>query len=209
MAVKCDWLLAGSHPEFSPVAEKQQWHQRKDQQTLGRALVPQGVVLRLFLALTSWFSTFMTIIVKLGWNSTGKLLPMVENYCCLWVDLINGAKNTAKVIWLANQCSLSLQEIYIYILLKFPHNPPSDSFIAFPTEFSQYNFSFALFRCFFSPVLYLFERLEQEGSVTAPVMYTSSPIAFKGATLWGNQELARKKSLHNCIMFAKSDVLHA
>lgn len=72
----------------------------------------------------------------------------------------------------------------IYTLLKFPHNPPSESFIAFPTEFSQYNFSFALFRCFFfSPVLYLFERLEQEGSVTARVTYTSSPIAFKGATL--------------------------
>lgn len=38
-------------------------------------------------------------------------------------------------------------ERYIYNS-KIPHNPTSDSLIVFPTKFSRYDFSSALFYCF-------------------------------------------------------------
>lgn len=82
---------------------------------------------------------------------------------------------------------------YIYICIsKIPHNTTSDSLIAFPNKFCQYNFSSALFCCISLQSYIFFERVEHKGSDTAQVTYTSSPIAFKEATLWGNQVLAQK-----------------
>lgn len=43
----------------------------------------------------------------------------------------------------------------------------------------------------------------------AQAMYTSSPITFKGATLVRQERVGSENSLHNCTVFAKSDVLCA
>lgn len=88
---------------------------------------------------------------------------------------------------------------------KIPFNSISDSLTVFPTKSSQHDLSSALL---FS-ILYFFARLQHKGSDMAQAMYTSSPITFKGATLVRQERVGSENSLHNCTIFAKSDVLCA
>lgn len=93
---------------------------------------------------------------------------MLKNSHCLQVDLINGAKNMAEIN-VAYKLMLAFFSLYIYIS-KIPHNSTSDSLIAFPTKFSQYSSSSALFCCFSLLQSHIFfERIEQKGVETAQV----------------------------------------